>query len=87
MFYPLRLRKKYESQKDHHNLNVYQSKQTFGPYWYKMNKLKVIVNFCLKMAQNHNFSLLIFIEVLSRKTSHLKVWKPSIIGKFIQSYQ
>ena len=49
-------------EKSHHNLNVDQSKQIFGAHSYEINK-KVMVNFCLKMAQNHNFSQLIFMEV------------------------
>ena len=72
-------------EKSHHNLNVDQSKQIFGAHSYEINK-KVMVNFCLKMTQNHNFSQLIFMKLfLSRTTSHLKVWKPFIIGKFVQS--
>ena len=72
-------------EKSHHNLNVYQSKQIFGAHSYEINK-KVMVNFCLKMTQNHNFSQLIFMEVfLPRPTSHPNVWKSSIIGIFVQS--
>ena len=71
-------------EKSHHNLNVDQSKQIFGTHSYEINK-KVMVNFCLKMAQNHNFSQLIFMEVfLLRLTSHPNVWKSSIIGIFVQ---
>ena len=70
-------------EKSHHNLNVDQSKQIFGAHSYEINK-KVMVNFCLKMTQNHNFSQLISMKVfLPRPPSHLNVWNSFIIGKFV----